>query len=184
MLLQIGSVYWLFLADIIKLDPDYKAEDYNLELIAYWKNYNKPRVLIKMDIIGFDYHVRNQLYVDNRSWVMGYDRQKITDKADMLTKVIDMNDYRTLDTIDRCVVMQGYNRVEKHIPLLKECGISTCVDPMDVYMAFDEYFSMEKTASERSDAKGTTNNDKIINHGFDTKVSFRGKVTTMKGKDK
>ena len=54
-------------------------------------------------------------------------------------------------------------------------GIATIVLPEDIYNAFDEYFSLEKTASESTIAEGTTNKDKIINHGFDTKTSFRGK---------
>jgi hypothetical protein len=34
---------------------------------------------------------------------------------------------------------------------------------------------MEKSKLETTEAKGTTNDDKIIMHGFDTKTSFRGK---------
>jgi hypothetical protein len=44
---------------------------------------------------------------------------------------------------------------------------------MEVYQAFDEYFSLEKTASEKIEADGTTDKDRILNHGFDDKVSFR-----------
>ena len=32
---------------------------------------------------------------------------------------------------------------------------------------------MEKTASETTEAKGTTDEDKVIMHGFDVKTSFR-----------
>ena len=34
---------------------------------------------------------------------------------------------------------------------------------------------MEKTASETTEAKGTTDEDKVIMHGFDAKWSFRKK---------
>ena len=32
---------------------------------------------------------------------------------------------------------------------------------------------MAKTASETTEAKGTTNEDKVVMHGFDVKTSFR-----------
>ena len=67
-----------------------------------------------------------------------------------------------------------YKRIET-IPLLKACGIANLIDADTMYYAIDEYFSLMKTASETTTAEGTTNKDKIVNHGFDTKTSFRGK---------
>jgi hypothetical protein len=46
---------------------------------------------------------------------------------------------------------------------------------VDVFCSIEEHFSREKTAAERTEPLGATNNDKIIMHGFDTKTSFRGK---------
>lgn len=62
-------------------------------------------------------------------------------------------------------------------PILKDIGIPSVVDGFEIYKALEEFFGTEKTASERSEAVGTTNEDKILSHGFDTKSSFRGKNT-------
>ena len=59
------------------------------------------------------------------------------------------------------------------MPGFKACGIADLVDPVSVFCAIEEHFSMEKTASETTEAKGTTNEDKVIMHGFDVKTSFR-----------
>ena len=69
----------------------------------------------------------------------------------------------------------GQEYIERHIPLLKACGVANCIDAHDVYLALEEYFSLEKSASERREPIGTTDIDKIESHGFDKKVSFRGK---------
>ena len=63
----------------------------------------------------------------------------------------------------------------KDIPILNACGIKDFIDPVDIFTAIEEHFSLEKTESERIEPIGATNNDKIVMHGFDTKVSFRGK---------
>ena len=60
-------------------------------------------------------------------------------------------------------------------PILKACGISNLIEPDVMYHAIDEYFSLMKQTSETTVAQGTTNEDKIVNHGFDKKTSFRGK---------
>ena len=67
----------------------------------------------------------------------------------------------------------GYS--EKHISLLKSCGLASCIEPLDIYLAFEEYFSTEKTAAERTESAGLTDKERIENHGFDLKESFRGK---------
>lgn len=59
------------------------------------------------------------------------------------------------------------------MPILKACGIAELVDPVSVFCAIEEHFSMEKAASETTEAKGITNEDKVIMHGFDVKTSFR-----------
>jgi hypothetical protein len=46
---------------------------------------------------------------------------------------------------------------------------------LDIYNAFEEYFSLERTSTERTESVGLTDKEKITNHGFDTKISFRGK---------
>ena len=179
-LMQIGSTFWLFLLGITKLnDTRTRAADYDIELLKCWKNYDKPRELIKLSIISFNWKYN---IPQNYGWYFDdYVRADIDKSIDILVKGIDINDFDTDKVIEGHTVWIGdggmnTKREEKHIPLLKSCGIAAIVLPEDIYNAFDEYFSLEKTASESTVAEGTTNNDKIINHGFDTKTSFRGKT--------
>ncbi len=177
LLLQIGSTFWLFLLGITKINGCDRAEDYDIELLKSWKNYDKPRELIKLSIIdfGWKYAIPEKL-----GWFFGdYEKEALTQSLDKLIQAIDINDFETVKVIDKYRVYTGTNHdkwEEKHIPLFKSSGIATVVPPEDIYNAFDEYFSLEKTASESTVAEGTTNNDKIINHGFDTNTSFRGKT--------
>lgn len=60
----------------------------------------------------------------------------------------------------------------KHIPILNQIGISDFVNPLDIYLALEEYFKNQIEANERRDPIGTTDNDKVAMHGFDDK-SFR-----------
>ena len=56
---------------------------------------------------------------------------------------------------------------------IKACGIADLIDPVTVFCAIEEHFSMKKTISETTEARGTTDEDKAIMHGFDAKTSFR-----------
>lgn len=180
-LLQVCNSFWLFLAEITKETEYGIPKDYTIELLTTWKNYNKPRCLVKLDVIDFDWHVDSALYRDR--YYKTYDKAKIKDKTKILIQAVDTNNFRVIDSINRHTIYKGsydtrfsgHNTIEKHIPLLKACGIGNCVDPLEIYLAFEEYFSLEKTSSERTTSIGLTNNEKIGNHGFDVKTSFRGK---------
>ena len=175
-LLQICNTFWLFLAELTNIDEYDKVRDYEIELITKWRNYDKPRVLCSFDVVEFGYQVAGQLSSSSGFWSNGYDSNKVHEKANMLINLIDTNDFKIKDRINRHIIYHGNNeKTEKHIPLLKACGIANLIDPLDVFLAFEEYFSLEKTASERRDPVGSTNDDKIESHGFDKKISFRGK---------
>lgn len=178
-LLQIGNVFWLFLAEVTKSTDYGVPTDYKIELLKTWKNYDKPRCPIKLDVIRFGYAVQNAIYQD-RHWNL-YDKGKIIRRADTLAKAIDQNDFDVLSSINKHTIYKSgrdYNSIpiEKHIPLLKACGIADCVDPLEVFLAFEEYFSLEKSATERTESVGLTDEEKIGNHGFDLKTSFRSKT--------
>lgn len=160
LLLQCGATYWLILLTITAKDS-YRATSYNLELLAKWKNHNKKRQLIQLDLITFSnmYLLRPKDYSAKE-----FDYNKIKSFVDIMKQDIDLNNYTCEYTI------------ANKKPLLKSTGFPTIVDPTDVFYAIEEHFSMLKTESERTEAIGSTNNDKIIMHGFDTKTSFRGKV--------
>ena len=176
MLLQIGHTFWLFLVDITKETAQDRPTDYAIALITAWKNYDSKRRLIALDIIDFGYEIQKLLC--GRKWVRGkFETDKVIGRAPDLIQAVNTGNYRVLDSIDRHRIYSGDGTVtEKHIPLLKACGISACVDPLEVYQAFDEYFSLEKTRTERTESVGLTDKEKVSNHGFDVKTSFRGRV--------
>jgi hypothetical protein len=176
-LLQICNTFWLFFVEITAINEYDRPVDYEIELVTSWREYNKPRVLCDLAVIEFSYAIGGQISLANGWWSVGYDRDKVYEKADILVQAVNTNDYKVKSRIDKHIVCYGNydTKVEKHIPLLKACGIASLVDPLDVYLSFEEYFSLEKTASERREPIGTTDKDKIESHGFETKISFRGK---------
>lgn len=173
-LLQICNTFWLFLITITSISDYERPTDYEIELLAKWKNFNKPRAKYCLDTISFGYDINNQISGD--FWSKGYDVKRLKEKVDILIQAVDTNNYKLQNHINKHTVFHGDNvKTEKHIPLLKACGIANCIEALDVFLALEEYFSLEKSSSERTDAIGMTNNDKIESHGFDVKTSFRGK---------
>ena len=161
LLLQICNTFWLFSLKVTKRNEYNSPIDYTLELLDTWKNYNKKIKLIKFNIISFSFFYK----IKNRKTI------------DSLIQRVDINDYKIKKDITKFKFYQdfrgGFKKIEKNIPLLKACGIANCVNPFDIYLSFEEYFSLEKTASERRDPIGTADIDKLESHGFDKKVSFR-----------
>ena len=165
--LQCGATFWLFLLTITKVGRSYIMNnppvDYDIELLTSWKNYNKPSELLQLKMIS-----TYESIVSNAK-----------SNIDIIKNSID-ND----DLIDSCIISvyrktisckTGIKFEDQTIPILKPSGFAEVIDPIEIFAAIEEYFSMIKTASETTDPKGATNDDKIIMHGFDTKTSFRGK---------
>lgn len=173
LLLQVGNKFWLFLATF----PENEIT-YDLELVTQWDNYDMDRALIKLDLIKFGlsiaWEISNKVGSRYNSEI---DLDRLHEKADLLIQAVNTKDYKLVRNLNYYSYYVGdFNKkIEKHIPILKACGIANLIDPLAFYLALDEYFSLEKQASEKIDAEGTTNNDKIVNHGFDIKTSFRGK---------
>ena len=173
-LLQCGATYWLFLVSFTKYDkqdPDNpRPVDYDMELLISWKDYDHDFELLKFDRI------------DRWGWESYSWKHKRLSAEKSQTYLEKMRD----DIIHRDFRVKGsynerYNPVKQEqekdlYPILKSCGIASLIDPETLFYAIDEYFSLKKTESEKTVAEGTTNTDKIINHGFDTKTSFRGKM--------
>ena len=140
---------------------------YNIEVLDTWKNYDKPNELFKMDLISF-----NSFYSLKDYKVNDFVPELIKAHIEDLRVAIDHNDIWLEHAINRYTKS---NDKTPNIPLLAPCGIGNIISPTEMFCAIEEYFSIEKTKSETTEAKGTTNDDKIIMHGFDTKISFRGK---------
>lgn len=172
-LLQVCHSFWLFLIDIMKFDEYDKPLEYKVEFIYNWKDYQTQRVLIALNTISFG------LTYSSRGRNL-YDKEYILSHIDDLTKAINYNDYhvdRDMTKYTQIRSGKNFNNIytEKHIPLLKACGLAEYIDPLTIFLSFEEYWSLEKSSRERTDALGTTNTDKIEMHGFDKKTSFRGK---------
>lgn len=161
-LLQICNTYWLFSIHLTKFDKFQRVEDYEVELLKKWRNCNKLRKLCSLEIID--------IYLYNK-----YLTKTNLKTVDNLVKAIDTNNYKVETRIDKHTIYNGNTKIEKHIPLLKASGLANYLDAHEVYLSFEEYFSLEKTSSERREPLGTTDIDKIESHGFDKKISFRGK---------
>ena len=172
-LLQCGATFWLLYITITDMDNFYKsAKDYTLEVLSTWKNYDKINELLKLDIIEF-----NNSYKIYDYSIKDFDRELVKKNIKDLEDAVNHNDFRVNTTVSKYVKTTDYKgtfkREVKNIPLLKACGISSVIDPTNIFCAIEEYFSIEKMKSETTEAKGATNNDKIIMHGFDPKISFR-----------
>ena len=184
-LLQCGATFWLFLITITEWDTErrptddplwykeHRPTDYTMELLATWKDYNKKRELLKLDLIKI-----YRSYRSYRIWVWD-DYEEIIARVSVLKNEIIHNNFDVETNIGSCIKVTsskgGFVEEEQHIPILKACGVGNIIAPIEMFCAIEEYFSLEKTESERTEAIGTTNDDKIIMHGFDTKTSFRRK---------
>lgn len=173
LLLQICNTFWFFYVEITKFDDHWYQsdlpEDYTIELIATWKNYNKLRCLIKFYTISLDptiSHLYNGYDYKNHCHITNKDR--LYKNKDAIVQSIDTNNYKL-----KCALADS-TRYDKK-PILKACGVSKLIDPLEIYLAFDEYFSLEKQDKERTASVGITDKERIYNHGFDVKTSFRGK---------
>ena len=179
-LLQVCHTFWLFLVEAKKLDDYGAPQDYSIELVSSWKNYSKHRKLMQIDFVSFGYEISRYICdYDYKNHHPVYNKSNIVNRAADLCRAIDTNDYKIEDSISGHITYRGdfskRDRIEKHIPILKACGMAGCINPLDIYLAFDEYFSLEKQAQERTESVGITDKERIENHGFDVKTSFRGK---------
>ena len=179
--LQCGGTFWIFLLTVTEYGgtvflSDNMPSNYNIELLATWRNYDKPNKLIDLAITHcsfnhIDWHWKTRKYTLKRDKI---DPDDIATTFDRYKQDTDIS----LNTLT--VFTDQYNHINRKkktydIPILRATGIANLVNPVDVFCGIEEYFSREKTAAERTEPLGATNNDKIIMHGFDTKTSFRGK---------
>jgi len=162
LLLQVCHSFWLFRADMEYDNIFAYAIDYSLTLVGTWKNYSAQRVLYKLSTIKFDFFKIRRL-PDEMS-------------SSELIDAVKHENYETVEVLNKFTIYNGDNTKKvKTIPLLSECGLSKYIEPLDIYLSLEEYFSLEKSSNERTEPLGTTNDDRVTRHGFDLKTSFRGK---------
>lgn len=184
LLLQVHHTFWLMRIIVDERNEYGRCIKYHFEYIDTWKNYNSEDKLIDLSIIEFN-GFYNIIYKQNRDVT-------VKDKID----AINNKQYDIIHTFNEHIYYkdwvsykskewnQSHNRIEtKHIPILNQIGISDFVNPLDIYLALEEYFKNQIEANERRDPIGTTDNDKVAMHGFDDK-SFRKEKKIVKKKKK
>ena len=178
-LLQCGATYWLLLVRGLNVEGerrDKHAKDYTIRVVDTWKNYNREIDLLRLQAIYFNLAYQYNYYdseFKGRRYIRTLNEDKVVQVAPKLRDAIIHKDYEVFFDY-KTIKRYDYEGNGKPL-ILKACGIPKIIAPEDMYNAIDEYFSLMKTAAESTVAEGTTNNDKIKNHGFDTKTSFRGK---------
>ena len=168
LVLQCGATYWLLSVEgtVGKVDWE-RVEDYDIEVLSTWKDYSHPLELLSLKAIDFNESWKYEFY--NKRWrrrklERTLSKERLREISSTLRDAVINRDYK---------VYRQYST--KGFLLLRSSGIPNVIGPEEIYNAIDEHFSLKKTAAESTVAEGTTNNDKIKNHGFDTKTSFRGK---------
>ena len=156
LVLQAGYHYWIIAVKITETIGDGVCQvcaNYELKLLDHAIDYSKPAAApISIRLI---------------------DDYKLPFKTDTeyIIRAIKNNECRSVDVVHR--LTRVYNNTP--YPIVADLGIGALVNAEDVYFALDEYFSKQITNNERTESTDITDKEKIINHGFDTKTSFRGK---------
>lgn len=150
-LLQIGYTNWLILAKATKINRDacgnYTVENFSLELIEMWKDYNKS-VDFKFGEIKTHYNIE---YITSK---------KFNHKTALIDDIKLGNfEYKN-------------NFTENSPIILNKTKLPSILNAQDVYLAIEEWLSHKKDDVVHDIM---TDREKIVSHGFDTKESFRGK---------
>ena len=97
LLLQVCNVFWLFLVTISKIDDNRRVKDCTIELLSSWRNYNKPRCLIQLDVISFGWDIRQKLFTYFIPWSQRLgdnEKQKVREKKSILVDAVNTNNYQ------------------------------------------------------------------------------------------
>lgn len=150
-LLQIGYTNWLILAKPTNIDKDtygyFTVNNFSLELIEMWKDYNKSVDFKFGDI--------------KTSYTLEYITSKKFNHKTALIDDIKLGNFEYKN-----------NFTEKSPIILNKTKLPSILNAQDVYLAIEEWLSHKKDDIVHD---SMTDKEKIVSHGFDTKVSFRGK---------
>lgn len=163
-LLQVCNRFWLFDLLITKTGDRGICLDYDLSLNESWQDYARPAELIRLSAIRYPWRY---------AW---YYR---SDPDSGFAEMARRGEYKTEKVFDEFVRSKskgdGYAEDVRHIPILKNIGIPSEVPAEEIFLALEEYFLTQKRNAERTESEGLTDLDRVTNHGFDAKTSFRGK---------
>ena len=170
--LQCGATFWLILLYDVQYNNYERPTEYKMELLSTWKDYSKSREVLNLTEISFMYDT----LVRQKKKETYY--EFIKSNVPRMITAIQSKNLSTTQTLNGHAVdrycKNTWIREIRTIPILTACGIAEIIDPVSIFTAIEEHFSLLKTESERIDPIGATNNDKIEMHGFDIKTSFRG----------
>ena len=187
LLLQCGATFWLIFAKVTEVEITRRVEDYSLEVLSTWRDYDKPNRLLTLEIIDPSYSLWKKFYKKGGSW-RKLNRKDPSSVIEVLKENIDdlknsviRNDYYVEYTAFKSDLEQNIYVDDKNkqftYPLLKASGLAEILDPVTLFASVEEYFLIEKLKAERTDPIGITDIDKVESHGFDKKTSFRGRLT-------
>lgn len=190
MLLQVCHTFWLFILEVTEAEEfslndrykikGYEVKNYDLELLHNWKNYDLDRKLIDLSFIKLK--IGSPQFRRSSEFPSYMERKSLTakeiahKKCDIIVDAVNHKNYEVDQDFNQDKVSVGSGKAEwRHIPILKKTGLANYIDHQEIFSALEEYFSLQKQDDERTESIGITDKEKIENHGFDTKVSFRGK---------
>lgn len=176
--LQCGVMFWKFTLIATEYGGEYiypnvqSPINYDVELIESWKDYDAPSKIIDIYVDRSGLDIKRDPKYDK--YYRYYSKPTRAEREYAQNYKRDYS-HRTGECVTSLTVTK-YNETKTYdIPILRGCGITHLINPVDVFCSIEEHFSRQITAAERTEPLGATNNDKIIMHGFDTKTSFRGK---------
>jgi len=154
LIFQVGCLFFLIeVYDVEYKDVIYcgvkqkEFSNYKMKILSKWRNYNNKSVMNFYKLHRYFYYKTDNQFVD-------YAKNEILSEDDKMKNA-------------------GYTNIKDKVFILNETGLASIIDPKEIYLALDEYFSSLITDREKRESVGITNNEKIVNHGFDKKISFR-----------
>lgn len=151
--LQVGYSRYLYKITYLGVSTGWiiHLDNYKVELVKYWKNYD--------NLVDFEFGIVEELEsYGYKNYHPSYEKQSIDSLYNTKLKKSYLYASRLKD---------------RSYPILYESGIASCTDSHQLYMDIEEWLSAQKEKELRTESKGITDKQKIVNHGFDTRESFR-----------
>ena len=155
--LQVGYSRYLYKITYLGVSTGWiiRLDNYKVELVKYWKNYD--------NLVDFEFGIAEELRNYGYKNDYRYDRSRY--------------EKQSIDSLYNTKLLKAYlydSRLkDRSYPILCESGIASCTDSHQLYMDIEEWLSAQKERELRTESKDITDKQKIVNHGFDTRESFR-----------